>query len=66
MIGSLLTPYKEQVAVFTPDGSKWAVHDGDKWGPHGGRLYVTCMCVYMLEIYYRHLPLYNKGALGGR
>lgn len=24
----------------------------------GGRLYVTSMCVLMLEVYYRHLPLY--------
>ena len=30
----------------------------DKWGTSGGRLFVTCFCVYMLETYYRHLPLY--------
>jgi hypothetical protein len=31
--------------------------------PHGeiaGRLYVTCLSTYMLEIYYRHLPIYRK------
>lgn len=34
--------------------------DGDEWGPNGGgRLYVTCLSVYMLEVYYRHLPLYS-------
>jgi hypothetical protein len=33
---------------------------GDKWGPYGGRLYVTCMCTYMLEVYYRHMPLYSS------
>ena len=30
----------------------------DKWGPHGGRLFVTCMCTFMLEVYYRHMPIY--------
>ena len=30
----------------------------DKWGHIGGRLFVTSFCVYMLETYYRHLPLY--------
>ncbi len=31
----------------------------DRWGRHGGRLFVTCMSVYMLEVYYRHLPIYQ-------
>jgi hypothetical protein len=35
----------------------WSPLD-DRWGPHGGRLYVTCLSLYMLEVYYRHLPLY--------
>lgn len=30
----------------------------DKWGASGGRLFVTSFCVYMLETYYRHMPLY--------
>lgn len=30
----------------------------DEWGPNGGRLYVTCLSIYLLEVYYRHLPLY--------
>lgn len=30
----------------------------DKWGPWGGRLFTTCFCTYMLEVYYRHLPIY--------
>lgn len=33
--------------------------DGDQWGSHGGRLYMTCFCIYMLEVYYRHLPIYK-------
>lgn len=32
---------------------------GDKWGDYGGRLYVTCLSIYMLEVYYRHLPIYS-------
>ena len=28
-------------------------------GQHGGRLYVTCLSTYMLEVYYRHLPIYS-------
>lgn len=32
---------------------------GDQWASHGGRLYMTCFCVYMLEVYYRHLPIYK-------
>lgn len=35
----------------------------DKWGPIGGRLFVTCFCTYMLEVYYRHLPLYGGEAV---
>lgn len=33
---------------------------GDIWGQGGGRLYMTCLCTYMLEVYYRHLPIYSK------
>jgi len=33
--------------------------DDDHWGDHGGRLYTTCLSIYMLEVYYRHLPIYS-------
>ncbi|MCY2985085.1 MAG: terpene cyclase/mutase family protein [Planctomycetota bacterium] len=40
--------------------------DMGSWGPAGarfdsiaGRLYSTCMALYCLEIYYRHLPIYD-------
>jgi hypothetical protein len=36
---------------------------GDRWGPGGGRLYVTCLSLYTLEVYYRHLPIYRKDML---
>jgi hypothetical protein len=32
---------------------------GDPYGYQGGRLYCTCFCIYMLEVYYRHLPIYQ-------
>ncbi|MBU6222994.1 MAG: squalene--hopene cyclase [Planctomycetes bacterium] len=35
----------------------------DKWGHIGGRLFTTCFCTYMLEVYYRHLPLYAAEAV---
>ena len=31
----------------------------------GGRLFVTCLHTYMLEVYYRHLPLYQLERAGG-
>jgi hypothetical protein len=31
----------------------------DRWGAEAGRLYTTCMHLLMLEVYYRHLPLYQ-------
>jgi hypothetical protein len=33
---------------------------GDRW-QEAGRLYVTCLSICTLEVYYRHLPLYRKG-----
>lgn len=39
--------------------------NGDRWGGQGGRLYVTCMSLYALEVYYRHLPLYREAAVTG-
>ncbi|MFH1266920.1 MAG: prenyltransferase/squalene oxidase repeat-containing protein, partial [Planctomycetota bacterium] len=35
----------------------------DRWGHAGGRHYVTAMHLLMLEVYYRHLPLFKE--LGG-
>lgn len=32
----------------------------DTHGRSGGRLYMTCLCVMTLEVYYRHLPLYQQ------
>ncbi len=32
----------------------------DRWGAHAGRLYVTTMNLLSLEVYYRHLPIYDQ------
>ena len=36
----------------------------DQWASAGGRLYVTCLSICMLEVYYRHLPVYSDAASG--
>ncbi|MES2789928.1 MAG: prenyltransferase/squalene oxidase repeat-containing protein [Planctomycetota bacterium] len=37
--------------------------DDHEYGEAGGRLYVTCLSILTLEVYYRHLPLYRQAAL---
>lgn len=32
----------------------------DRWGKEGGRLFVTCFCTYMLQVYYRYPPIYES------
>ncbi len=48
---------KSQIKTGAERGS-WS-SSNDQWGSHGGRLYTTCLSIYMLEVYYRHLPIYN-------
>jgi hypothetical protein len=47
-----------------PSAGSW--HPGgnipDRWGPQGGRIYVTTMNLLSLEVYYRHLPIYEETA----
>jgi hypothetical protein len=31
----------------------------DRWAHAGGRIYVTTLHLLMLEVYYRHLPLFE-------
>jgi hypothetical protein len=47
-----------------PERGSWSP-DQDAWGMSAGRLYVTCLSTYMLEVYYRHLPLYSIPMKGG-
>jgi hypothetical protein len=32
----------------------------DRWGSQGGRIYVTTLNLLSLEVYYRHLPIYEE------
>lgn len=34
----------------------------DRWGSFGGRLYVTTMNLLSLEVFYRHMPLYEESS----
>jgi hypothetical protein len=47
-----------QIRVGAERGS-WSPA-GDAWSEQGGRLYTTCLCLFMLESYYRHAPIYHK------
>jgi hypothetical protein len=49
-------------AAQSKDGAEAGSWDPgtDKWGKNAGRLYQTCMSTYMLEVYYRHMPIYTR------
>ena len=38
----------------------WYIARGDLGADRGGRLYCTSMATMILEVYYRHLPIYRK------
>ncbi len=40
------------------EAGSWDPVPDIQWGLHGGRLYSTCLATYVLEVYYRHLPIY--------
>ena len=48
---------QKQLRGGREEGS-WYIPD-DRWGVTGGRLFTTCLHIYMLEVYYRHLPIYS-------
>jgi hypothetical protein len=47
-------------SVTGPSRGSWdpASPTVEKWAVAGGRHYLTCLNLLMLEVYYRHLPLY--------
>jgi hypothetical protein len=49
---------KAQIKTGNEAGS-WSHEGGSTHDMHGGRLYATCLSIYMLEAYYRHMPLYK-------
>ncbi len=42
------------------ESGSWAPDMRGAYETYGGRLYVTCLSIYMLEVYYRYLPIYTK------
>ena len=44
-----------------PDKGSWYI-GGDHGASSGGRLYCTSMCAMVLEVYYRHMPIYKQDA----
>ena len=46
-----------------PDAGSWDPKR-DSYGRTAGRLYTTCLSIYCLEVYYRHLPLYSAAKFG--
>lgn len=42
-----------------PETGSWPTASG-RHDHAGGRLYATCMAIYSLEVYYRHLPIYES------
>ena len=55
------TLLSNQVATGPLAGS-WSPDEPvpDRWGQWGGRIYVTSLHLLMLEVYYRHLPIYRS------
>jgi hypothetical protein len=50
-------PRGREGGSWNPRGS--GDEEDDQFAGSGGRLYVTCLSIYMLEVYYRHMPLYS-------
>jgi hypothetical protein len=51
-------PRGKESGSWNPNGG--GGKEDDQFASHGGRLYVTCLSIYMLEVYYRHLPIYSN------
>lgn len=42
------------------EAGSWDPSTTDPYEARAGRLYKTCLSIYMLQVYYRHLPIYSK------
>jgi len=51
---------RHQVPKGQREHGSWDPDEEDRYEVHGGRLYSTCLQTYMLEVYYRHMPLFKK------
>jgi len=45
-----------------PTKGSWAFANSGHGTQQGGRLYMTAMSTMILEVYYRHMPLYSDNA----
>ena len=60
-----LNPLLLETQIKTgPEAGSWdpELPVADRWSAHAGRLYVTTMNLLNLEVYYRHLPIYEDTA----
>jgi hypothetical protein len=48
-------------AAESHEAGSW--YFSDPYGDRGGRLYNTAMAIMILEVYYRHMPLYGEEAV---
>jgi len=55
LLESTQVPKGQLIGSWDPNGPV-----RDRWGHAGGRLYVTAMNLLMLEVYYRHMPLFRE------
>ncbi|MEM6330310.1 MAG: prenyltransferase/squalene oxidase repeat-containing protein [Planctomycetota bacterium] len=73
MEGDIWTAWNSKIREVLPahqmkrgaERGSWSPR-GDRYGDSGGRLYVTCLSIYTLQVYYRHLPIYRGGLLSGK
>jgi hypothetical protein len=45
------------------EAGSWHMGKGDHGATKGGRLYCTAMAAMVLEVYYRHMPLYQEHSI---
>ncbi|TWU54857.1 hypothetical protein Poly51_35770 [Rubripirellula tenax] len=63
--GSPWRNWNETMKVELPKMQTRGGREDGSWPPQGdaygsyGRIYTTCLSIYCLEVYYRHLPLYQ-------
>ncbi len=53
--------YVNTQAKNGPEKGSWFI-PGDHGSERGGRIYCTSMATMVLEVYYRHMPIYGKAA----
>jgi len=59
--------WNEVMRIQLPDAQVTSGREEGSWPPQAdeygsfyGRLYTTCLSIYCLEVYYRHMPLYKS------